>query len=70
MDRLSISLFEFPMIFYSDGFYTDASDGSTILINDSWISLLIDCLEAIFSSDSSTMDFSSVATGSIGFSKI
>jgi hypothetical protein len=32
--------------------------------------LLIDCLEAIFSSDSSTMDFSSVATGSIGFSKI
>jgi hypothetical protein len=70
MERLSISLFEFPMIFYSDDFYIDPSDGSTILINDSWISLLIDCLEAIFSSDSSTMDFSSVASVSIGFSEV
>lgn len=70
MDRLSISLFELPTIFSSDGLYTDASDGSTILINDSWISLLTDFLEAIFSSDSLSMDFSSVATGSKGFSEV
>ena len=70
MDKLSISLFELLTIFSFDGFYTDASDGSTILINDSCISLLTDFLEAIFSSDSLSMDFSSVATGSKGFSEV
>ncbi len=58
------------MILSSDSLYTDASDGSTVLINGSSISLLIDFLEAIFISDSLTKNFPSVVTGSKGFSEV
>jgi hypothetical protein len=58
------------MILSSDFLYTDPSDGSTILINGSSISLLTDFLEAIFSSDSLTDNFFYLATGSKGFSEV